>query len=129
MARALRTTAAMVLATSMFSAACLHADGREDGAPQPGEPRMTQTPATPSNGASHFKSRVIVFYRDGVDSASARAANAAVGATLLRPLAVENAAVVTLPEGMPVEEAIRLFKLQPGVTLAEPDGRKTIQQR
>ena len=129
MARALRSTAAMVLATSMFAAACSHADGREDGAPQPGEPRMTQTPAAPSNGASHFKSRVIVFYRDGVDSASARAANAAVGATLLRPLAVENAAVVTLPEGMPVEEAIRLFKLQPGVRLAEPDGRRTIQQR
>ena len=90
---------------------------------------MTQTPPTPADQGARFKSRVIVFYRDGVDSNSARAANAAVGATLLRPLAVANAAVVSLPEGMSVEEAIRLFKLQPGVTLAEPDGRRTIQQR
>jgi hypothetical protein len=85
-------------------------------------------PASPDTGI-HFDSRVIVFYRDGVESASARAANAAVGATLLRPLAIENAAVLSLPAGMPVVEAIRLFMQQPGVTLAEPDQRMTIQRR
>lgn len=90
---------------------------------------MQHDPPTPPDTAIHFDSRVIVFYRDGVESASARAANAAVGATLLRPLAVENAAVLSLPAGMPVAEAIRLFMQQPGVTLAEPDKRMTIQQR
>lgn len=84
--------------------------------------------ASPDTGI-HFDSRVIVFYRDGVESDSARAANAAVGATLLRPLAVENAAVVSLPTDMPIAEAIRLFMQQPGVTLAEPDKRMTVQPR
>jgi len=90
---------------------------------------MQHDPPAPLNPGVHFDSRIIVFYRDGVESASARAANAAVGATLLRPLAVENAAVLSLPAGMPVAEAIRLFMQQPGVTLAEPDKRMTIQPR
>lgn len=86
-------------------------------------------PPESTDTSIHFDSRVIVFYRDGVESDSARAANAAVGATLLRPLAVENAAVVSLPAGMPVAEAIRLFMQRPGVTLAEPDKRMTHQRR
>ena len=86
-------------------------------------------PHDPPDTGINFDSRVIVFYRDGVESDSARAANAAVGATLLRPLAVENAAVLSLPAGMQVAEAIRLFMQQPGVTLAEPDKRMTIQRR
>ena len=90
---------------------------------------MQHDPPTPADIRAHFDSRVIVFYRDGVESDSARAANAAVGATLLRPLAVENAAVLSLPAGMQVAEAIRLFMQQPGVTLAEPDKRMTIQRR
>jgi len=89
---------------------------------------MQHDPPAPPDTGIHFDSRVIVFYRDGVESASARTANAAVGATLLRPLAVENAAVVSLPAGMPVAEAIRLFMQQPGVTLAEPDKRMTIKR-
>lgn len=89
---------------------------------------MPHDPPESADTRIHFDSRVIVFYRDGVESASARAANAAVGATLLRPLAVENAAVVSLPAGMPVAEAIRLFMQQPGVTLAEPDKRMTIKR-
>ena len=86
-------------------------------------------PHDPSDTGINFDSRVIVFYRDGVESDSANAANAAVGATLLRPLAVENAAVLSLPAGLPVAEAIRLFMQQPGVTLAEPDKRMTHQRR
>ena len=84
-------------------------------------------PQSPDIGA-HFSSRVIVFYRDGVESASARAANAALGATLLRRLAVENAAVVSIPAGMTIAEAIGLLMQQPGVTLAEPDRRMAIKQ-
>jgi len=86
-------------------------------------------PHDPPDTGIQFDFKIIVFYRDGVESDSANAANAAVGATLLRPLAVENAAVLSLPAGLPVAEAIRLFMQQPGVTLAEPDKRMTHQRR
>lgn len=119
--------AAIVLLTLLGLSACTHADSGEPATPSAGADAVqNETPEAP-RGDAYFKSRVIVFYRDGVDSDSARAANAAVGATLLRPLAVANAAVLSLPQGMSVEEAIRRFKQQPGVTLAEPDGRATIR--
>lgn len=73
--------------------------------------------------------RVIVFYRDGVDSSSALAANAVVGATFLRALAVGDAAVLSLPAGADLDDAILKLKQQPGVVEAEPDRMLTISRR
>lgn len=72
------------------------------------------------------RKRVIVFYRDGVDSNSALAANAAAGATFIRALAVANAALLSLPEDADMDAAILRLKQQPGVIDAEPDRMFTI---
>lgn len=67
--------------------------------------------------------RLIVTYRDGIDSESARAANAAVGARMLRPMAIAGVAVVVLPPEVDVAQALATLQRQHGVLAAEPDGQ------
>jgi hypothetical protein len=85
-------------------------------------------PTPPPDSGLHGL-RLIVFYRDGVESDSAHAANAAAGVTLVRPLAVAGAALVMAPAHTRVEDTLRLLREQPGVVEAEPDRRVSIAPR
>lgn len=73
--------------------------------------------------------RVIAFYREGVESESALAANAAVGAVVVRPLAIGDAALLAVPGATDVEQILETLRRQPGVAEAEPDRSLTLLKR
>lgn len=73
--------------------------------------------------------RVIAFYRDGVESESAMAANAAIGATVVRPLSVGDAAMLALPHDSDLDAALEQLRRQPGVAGATPDRGLTLLKR
>ncbi len=81
------------------------------------------------NAQTSSPSRVIAFYRDGVESESARAANAAIGATVVRPLSVGDAAMLALPRNSDLDDALEQLRSQPGVVEASPDSGLTLLKR
>ena len=82
---------------------------------------MTSISSQGSHAQRSSTSRVIAFYRDGVESESAQAANAAIGATVVRALTVGDAAVLALPGGSDLDGALQQLRRQPGVVEASPD--------
>ncbi len=86
-----------------------------------------------SNPGSHAPdssdTRVIAFYRDSVESESAKAANAAIGATVVRALSIGDAAVLALPRDSNLDVALQQLRSQPGVIDAATDCGSTIIKR
>ena len=81
--------------------------------------------AMPADAAPNTQ-QLIVTYEGGPKSAAAQAANAKVGTIFVRPMGSGDAAVVTLPAGTNIDQAIATFKAQPGVIQVEVNARKTV---
>jgi hypothetical protein len=69
--------------------------------------------------------QLIVMYQDGHRSAAARAANQKIGAKVIQAFPVMRGALVSLPAGMSVPEAVAQFQALPGVINVSPNAVAT----
>lgn len=69
--------------------------------------------------------QLIVMYQDGHRSAAARAANEKMGAKVIQAFPVMRGALVALPAGMSVPEAVARFQQLPGVINVSPNAVAT----
>ena len=69
--------------------------------------------------------QLIVMYQDGHRSAAARAANQKIGAKVIQAFPVMRGALVSLPPGMSVPEAVAQFQALPGVINVSPNAVAT----
>jgi len=69
--------------------------------------------------------QLIVMYQDGHRSAAARAANQKIGAKIIQAFPVMRGALVALPPGMSVPEAVAQFQALPGVINVSPNAVAT----
>ena len=79
-------------------------------------------PAAAVAGPKYVPGQLLVRFRPGTPRAWQESAHAGLKAqTLRRYRSVESLALVRLPEGMSVEEALKLYRRDPNVLYAEPD--------
>jgi hypothetical protein len=83
-----------------------------------GEPVMTPW-------RHYVDGQLIVMYQDGHRSAAARAANQKMGAKVIQAFPVMRGALVALPAGMTVPEAVAKFSEMPGVIAVSPNAVAT----
>ena len=85
--------------------------------------RAPQRPTfLPAPGAKYVPDHVLVRFRAGTIKEAVASAHMTVGAQVLRAFsAVDGLQLVRLPAGVPVQEAIRLYRRNPTVLYAEPD--------
>ena len=69
--------------------------------------------------------QLIVMYQDGHRSEAARAANQKIGAKIIQAFPVMRGALVALPPGMSVPEAVAQFQALPGVINVSPNAVAT----
>ncbi|QEI05378.1 hypothetical protein FXN63_05610 [Pigmentiphaga aceris] len=69
--------------------------------------------------------QLIVMYQDGHRSAAARAANQQIGAKVIQAFPVMRGALVALPAGMSVPEAVARYQALPGVINVSPNAVAT----
>ncbi len=65
--------------------------------------------------------QLIVMYQDGPDSAGARTANRYIGAKVIQPFPAMRGALVQLPAGMSVPDAVAKYSQLPGVINMSPN--------
>jgi hypothetical protein len=85
--------------------------------------RATDTGMTPWR--HYVDGQLIVMYQDGHRSAAARAANEQMGVKVIQAFPTMRGALVALPAGMDVPEAVARFQQLPGVINVSPNAVAT----
>jgi len=85
-------------------------------------PLMDGAEAEGARGPKYVPNQLLVRFRAGTPRAWQEGAHAGLKAQVLRRYrSVGNLALVRLPQGMSVEEAVKLYRRDPNVLYAEPD--------
>jgi hypothetical protein len=86
-----------------------------------GEPMMTPW-------RHYVDGQLIVMYQDGHRSKAARAANEKMGVKVIQAFPTMRGALVALPEGMDVPEAVAKFQQMPGVIAVSPNAVASVPE-